>query len=153
MAASRQPVTVETAHAQLRTDTAKAAEAAHRRTGVERPMNAAHEPGHLARLAAALITDAGLDVKGPDPDDTDGRRLFISCPGGPYSLVISDDAHAELQGDAHDPHHAADIAAALLSPTPSSAPRPHATPHPGLTLNGNTGQDHKSKGVNVALDK
>jgi len=110
------------------------------------------KPGELARLTAARLTEAGLEVSGPDPDDADGRRLFIWCPGGPYSLVITDDAHAELQGDTEDPHHAADIAAALLSPAPSTARHPAAISDGGITFKGVTGMDLKAKGFNVTLD-
>ena len=111
------------------------------------------KPGELARLTAARLTEAGLTVTGPDPDDADGRRFFISCPGGPYSLTVSDDAQAELQGDADDPHHAADIAAALLSPGPGAAARPAAAAREqSLTFKGIAGIDLKAKGFNVTLD-
>lgn len=110
------------------------------------------KPGELARLTAARLTEAGLNVAGPNPEDTDGRRFFISCPGGPYSLVVSDDAQAELQGDADDPHYAADIAAALLSPSPSDARRPAAARDQSLTFKGIAGMDLKAKGFNVTLD-
>jgi hypothetical protein len=116
-----------------------------------RPVPAA-EPGELARLTAAALTEAGFEVSGPDPDDADGRRFFISCPGGPYSLVVSDDAQAELQGDADDAHHAADIAAALLTPSPSDARRPAAARDQTLTFKGIAGMDLTAKGFDVALD-
>ena len=105
----------------------------------------------LARLTAAHLASAGLKVAGPDPDDPAGCRLFIWCPGGPCSLVIDDDARAELQSDHDDPHHAADVAAALLSPAPSSARHPDAIIDRGITFKGIAGMDLKAKGLDVAL--
>ncbi|MGH3247679.1 MAG: hypothetical protein ACRDOI_15930, partial [Trebonia sp.] len=108
--------------------------------------------GELARLTAAHLTAAGLNVTGPDPDDPAGCRLFIWCPGGPYSLTVDDDAHAELQSDHDDPHRAADTAAALLSPAPSDARHPDAASGSSLTFKGTAGMDLKAKGFDVALD-
>jgi hypothetical protein len=109
-------------------------------------------PGGLARLTAAALTDAGFEVSGPDPGDADGRRLFICCPGGPYSLMVSDDGDAELQGDTTDPHRAAEIAAALLSPAPSPARHPDTASDTVITFKGIAGMDLKAKGFSVTLD-
>ncbi len=112
----------------------------------------APKPGELARLTAARLAAAGFSVTGPDPDDPDGLRLMIWCADGPYWLVVSDDAQAELQGDHDDPRHAADIAAALLSPAPSDARHPDAISGGRITFKGITGMDLKAKGFNVTLD-
>lgn len=110
------------------------------------------KPGELARLTAAILADAGFRVTTPDPGDAGGRRLFIWSPTGPYSLTVDDDASAELEGDHDDPHHAADVAAALLSPAPSAARHPDAIANAGITFKGIAGMDLKAKGFNVALD-
>jgi hypothetical protein len=113
--------------------------------------HAAPTISELARLTAAHLASAGLKVAGPDPDDAEGCRLFIWCPDGPYSLTVDDDAHAELQSDHDDPHHAADTAAALLSPVPATARHPDAISDGGITFKGIAGMDLKAKGFNVAL--
>jgi hypothetical protein len=114
--------------------------------------HAATKVSELARLTAARLATAGLKVAGPDPDDPAGGRLFIWCPEGPYSLTVNDDAHAELQSDHDDPHHAADTAAALLSPDPSDARHPDAISDGGITFKGIAGMDLKAKGFTVTLN-
>jgi hypothetical protein len=90
-------------------------------TSHARPASADHarrsaaREGGLARLTAASLTAAGLQVTGPD---TDGR-LVIACRAVRCELTVSDSADAELfwtpfAAEADDPHRVADLAAALL---------------------------------------
>ena len=108
--------------------------------------------GELARLTAARLTEAGITVTGPNPGDTHPYRLKIWCAHSPYSLTVTDDAHAELKGEYDDPHRAADIAAALLSPAPSDARHPETVSDEAITFKGIAGMDLKAKGFNVTLD-
>jgi hypothetical protein len=104
----------------------------------------------LARLTADFLAGAGVRVTGPDPGD--GGRLAIGHPDARYWLLVTDDAHAELQSDDDDPRHVADVAAALLSAIPSDARHPDAISGGGITFKGIAGMDLKAKGFDVALN-
>ncbi|MGH3253141.1 MAG: hypothetical protein ACRDOI_43960 [Trebonia sp.] len=119
-------------------------------------MNAAPHPlkgGELARLTAATLTTAGLHVTGPRPADAEGCRLIIRAHGARYSLLVSDDAQAELQTetDDPDPHHLAQLAAALLS-SHAPAPQPDASPSRSITYKGIAGTTLRAAGYHVNLN-
>jgi len=102
----------------------------------------------LARLTAGFLASAGLRVTGPG----DGGRLEIGHPDARYWLLVTDDAHAELQSDDDDPRHVASVAAALLSDAPSDARHPDAVSGAAITFKGIVGMDLKAKGFEVALN-
>ena len=116
----------------------------------------AHESGKLARLTAASLTAAGLEVTAPDPaPGDDGGRLVIFCRATRCDLVVSDNADAELHwspfaAGAADPHRVADFAAALLSGRPA-ARHPDAASR-DISFKGIVGMDLRAAGFEVELN-
>jgi hypothetical protein len=116
------------------------------------------EAGELARLTAASLTAAGLQVTGPDAADAGGCRLVIRCHGAECALMVSDSADAELlwspfAAEHADPHRAADLAAALLSGSASvGVRRPDAVDGGELTFKGIAGMDLRAGGYAVGLN-
>jgi hypothetical protein len=113
----------------------------------------APKASELARLTAASLTAAGLQVTGPDA--AGGCRLVIACQAAQCALIVSDSADAELHwspfaGDAADPHRVADLAAALLSGQPG-ARHPDAASG-GITFKGIVGIDLRAGGFQVDLN-
>jgi hypothetical protein len=116
----------------------------------------APKASELARLTAAVLSDAGLRVTGPGAaNDDDGGLLVIACHAARCALVVSDSADAELHwsplaGDAADPHRVADLAAALLTGHP--APRHPGTASRDITFKGIVGMDLRAAGLTVELN-
>jgi hypothetical protein len=112
--------------------------------------------GELARLTAASLTAAGLQVVMPDTADPDGfLRLSITCHGAQCALMVTDDA-AELwwtphAGEAADPHRTADLAAALLSGE-AGVRHPDTVGGRDITFKGIVGMDLRAAGFTVDLN-
>jgi hypothetical protein len=120
-------------------------------TSQARPAGADREGG-LARLTAASLTAAGVQVTEPD---TDGR-LVIASRAAQCELTISDSADAELfwtpfAAEAADPHRVADLAAALLSGQ-AGARHPDTVSSGDLTFKGIVGMDLRAAGFTVELN-
>jgi hypothetical protein len=113
--------------------------------------SAAREGG-LARLTAASLTAAGVQVTGPD----DGCRLVIASRAAQCELTVSDSADAELfwtpfAAEAADPHRVADLVAALLSG--QAGTRHLDTVSSGdITFKGIVGMDLRAAGFTVELN-
>jgi hypothetical protein len=120
-------------------------------TSQARPAGADREGG-LARLTAASLAAAGVQVTGPD---TDGR-LVIAFRAAQCELTVSDSADAELfwtpfAAEAADPHRVADLAAVLLSGQ-AGARHPDTVSSGDLTFKGIVGMDLRAAGFTVELN-
>src|SRR5208282_4688360 len=120
-------------------------------TSQARPAGADREGG-LARLTAASLAAAGVQVTGPD---TDGR-LVIASRAAQCELTVSDSADAELfwtpfAAEAADPHRVADLAAVLLSGQ-AGARHPDTVSSGDLTFKGIVGMDLRAAGFTVELN-
>ena len=120
-------------------------------TSQARPAGADREGG-LARLTAASLAAAGVQVTGPD---TDGR-LVIAFRAAQCELTVSDSADAELfwtpfAAEAADPHRVADLAAALLSGQPGTR-HPDTVSSGDITFKGIVGMDLRAAGFTVELN-
>ena len=120
-------------------------------TSQARPAGADREGG-LARLTAASLAAAGVQVTGPD---TDGR-LVIAFRAAQCELTVSDSADAELfwtpfAAEAADPHRVADLAAALLSGQ-AGGRHPDTVSSGDLTFKGIVGMDLRAAGFTVELN-
>ena len=123
-------------------------------TSHARPAGADHaeREGGLARLTAASLAAAGVQVTGPD---TDGR-LVIAFRAAQCELTVSDSADAELfwtpfAAEAADPHRVADLAAVLLSGQ-AGARHPDTVSSGDLTFKGIVGMDLRAGGFTVELN-
>ena len=110
----------------------------------------------LARLTAASLTAAGLQITGPDPADNSGCRLLIARRAVKCELMISDTADAELiwtpfAAAAADPHRVADLAAVLLSGQPGTR-HPDTVSSGDITFKGIVGMDLRAAGFTVELN-
>jgi len=115
-------------------------------------VNQATGTATLARLTAATLTAAGHHVTGPD----EHGRLLIASRLAHCVLLVTDAPDAEFHWTpiapmAADPHHAADLAAALLAGPPR--PRhPDAKTTSHITFKGIAGMDLRHAGYAVHLN-
>ena len=122
-------------------------------TSHARPASADHaeREGGLARLTAASLTAAGLQVT-----DAGECRLVIARRAVQCELMVSDSADAELfwtpvAAEAADPHRVADLAAALLSGQPGTR-HPDTVSSGDITFKGIVGMDLRAAGFTVELN-